>query len=194
MDVLAHALWVGVGLAALRRNAAGAESGPAGSLAGGPAITRRAVAATILLTVLPDLVHMLPVTLWVFTDGSWSAWLAFATATPGTEPALPDWVALWSHHLHCLMHSAVVAGAVTALCRLRGGAIWRACRLPLAGWWLHVVIDVFTHSVDFYPVPVLYPFSDAAFDGLAWNTPWFMALNYVALLATALWLWLGRRR
>ena len=60
-------------------------------------------------------------------------------------------------------------------------------------WWLHIVIDVFTHSVDFYPSPVLYPFTQRGFDGLAWNTPWFMLANYVALAGVGLWL-LWRRK
>ena len=56
------------------------------------------------------------------------------------------------------------------------------------------MIDVFTHSADFYAVPVLYPFSERGFDGLAWNTPWFLALNYAALAVTILWLALTRGR
>lgn len=55
------------------------------------------------------------------------------------------------------------------------------------------MIDVFTHSADFYPSPVLYPFTLRGFDGLAWNTPWFMVVNYVALVAAFLWWgWLRR--
>lgn len=27
------------------------------------------------------------------------------------------------------------------------------------------------------------------FDGIAWNTPWFMTLNYTALAVVGLWLW-----
>jgi len=37
-------------------------------------------------------------------------------------------------------------------------------------------------------VPVLYPFTERGFDGIAWTTPWFMALNYVALAVVGLWL------
>jgi membrane-bound metal-dependent hydrolase YbcI (DUF457 family) len=87
------------------------------------------------------------------------------------------------------LHSAVVAAVVTA-------AIWFATKsfwLPLLGWWSHIVIDVFTHSADFYPVPVLYPFTQRGFDGLAWNTPWFLVLNYAAIVAAAGWLVLTRR-
>lgn len=65
--------------------------------------------------------------------------------------------------------------------------------VPLLGWWSHVVIDVFTHSSDYYPSPVLWPVTREGLDGLAWNTPGFVAVNYAALAATYLWL-LRRRR
>lgn len=98
---------------------------------------------------------------------------------------MPPLVAMLSHHLHCVMHSAVIASLVAALLWRQRRALW----LPLLGWCSHIAIDVFTHSNDFYPVPVLYPFTERGFDGLAWNTPWFLLLNYVALVATYLWLW-----
>ena len=67
-------------------------------------------------------------------------------------------------------------------------------RVPLAGWWSHIVIDFFTHSADYYSVPVLYPFTYWGFDGLAWNTPWFLALNYAVLSLCIAALALTRRR
>jgi len=52
---------------------------------------------------------------------------------------------------------------------------------------------VFTHSNDYYPSPVLWPITREGLDGLAWNAPGFIAVNYAALAATYLWL-LRRRR
>jgi len=45
------------------------------------------------------------------------------------------------------MAVAVVAGVVTALVWALRRAFW----IPLLGWWSHLVVEVFTHSVDFYP-------------------------------------------
>jgi hypothetical protein len=56
------------------------------------------------------------------------------------------------------------------------------------------VIDVFTHSASFYPSPVLYPFTMLGFDGIAWNTPWFMVVNYLLLGMAFIGLMLTRRR
>ena len=175
MDILAHTLWAGIGVALLRRRRP---------------ITPPVAAATVALAALPDVVHMLPILAWwALGSGSWATVQAYAVALPGQEPALPASVLMLSHHLHCILHSAVVAAAVSWL-------IWglrRAWWLPLLGWWSHIVIDVFTHSADYYAVPVLYPFTERGFDGVAWNQPWMLVLNYAAIAAAAGWLWRTRR-
>ncbi|MEO6409480.1 MAG: hypothetical protein ABIO45_12105 [Burkholderiaceae bacterium] len=175
MDILAHGLWagIGIGFASRRWN-----------------LSRRTIALTVTMAVLPDLVQLLPVSVWArSSQAGFAAIRAYSVALPGHEPALPPTVGLLTHHLHCVMHSAVVAAAVTAVSWLALRSLW----IPLLGWWSHIVIDVFTHSADFYPSPVLYPFTQAGFDGLAWNTPWFVAVNYLALATAGAWLILGRR-
>ena len=163
MDILAHGLWAGVGAVALQRRLR---------------LTRSTVAVTVGMALLPDVVHLLPSLGWaLFGDGSYAALRAYALALPGQEPVVPPLIGLLTHNLHCILHSAVVAAAATLL-------LWAMLRrfwIPLLGWWSHIVIDVFTHSADFYPSPVFYPFTQWGFDGLAWNTPWFMVVNYAAL-------------
>src|SRR5450759_146366 len=140
----------------------------------------RTMALSMVMAALPDVFHLLPIAgWWVFGDGSLAVLRAYAIALPGQEPFLPPIVNLWSHHLHCVAHSAIVAAAVTLLLWAMRRSLW----IPLLGWWSHIVIDVFTHSADYYPSPVLYPITQRGFDGLAWNTPWFMVLNYVVLAA-----------
>jgi len=108
---------------------------------------------------------------------------------PGQLPTLPPLIAAWSYHLHCALHSALVVSAVTLLLWIWRRPLW----LPLLGWWSHLVIDVFTHSAAFFPTPILYPVSERGFDGLAWNAPSFLLLNYAALAAVAAWLWRSRK-
>jgi hypothetical protein len=176
MDIVAHTLWAAAGAAVIHRRRP---------------LSRRTGIAVLVLAALPDLLHLLPIAgWWLFGDGSFAALRGYAVALPGQEPALPPLVQFWSHTLHCVMHSAPIAALVT-------GAVWAARRsfcIPLLGWWVHIVIDVFTHSADYYAVPVLYPFTERGFDGIAWTTPWFMALNYLALAGVGLWLVLTSRR
>ena len=70
---------------------------------------------------------------------------AYVAGLPGQEPALAPLIDLWSHHLHCISPTAIIAGAVTLL----GWAVRRSLWIPWLGWWSHIVIAVFTHSADY---------------------------------------------
>ncbi len=176
MDIVAHTLWAAVGVTLIHRRRP---------------LSRSTVLATLGLAALPDVIHLLPIAgWWLLADGSFSVLWAYAMAVPGQEPVLPPLVGAWSHHLHCAMHSAPIAGLVSL------GLWWlrRTLWIPLLGWWSHIVVDVFTHSADYYAVPVLYPFTQRGFDGIAWTTPWFIALNYAALAAVGIGLLMSRKR
>jgi len=176
VDIVAHVLWPAVGAAVVHR------SRP---------LFRSTVVATLVLAALPDVLHLVPIAgWWLLGDGAFAALRGYAVAIPGQELGLPPVVQLWSHHLHCVMHSAPVAALVTLVV----WAVRRTFWVPLLGWWSHIVIDVFTHSADYYTVPVLYPFTERGFDGIAWITPWFMVLSYLALALAGTILLLSRRR
>jgi hypothetical protein len=126
MDVLAHALWAGAGVTLARKRWL---------------VSPRIAALAVALAVAPDLPHLLPIVGWsLLGDGTLVAITGYAYAIPGREPALPPLVQFWSHHLHCITHSAIVAALVTLLVC----AWWRSLWVPLLGWWSHIVIDVFT--------------------------------------------------
>ena len=171
MDLLAHGLWAAAGAEVLRRRSY---------------VSRVELRIIVPLALFPDLPQMLPLLGWLLLgDGSLADLYAYAAAKPGTEPWLPPIVQSLVNHLHCVTHSAVIAGGVTLL-------VWRLRRrwlVLLLGWWSHIVIDVFTHSSDYYAVPVLYPITDASFDGIAWNSPLFMLLNYLTLAGVYVWLY-----
>jgi hypothetical protein len=175
VDIVAHGVWAGLGIALAQRRWA---------------ISRRDAIATVVLATAPDVVQLAPLLGGVFSPGGVALITAYSTALPGLEPTLPPTVALWVHHLHCALHSAVIAALVTLTVWLAARSLW----IPLLGWWSHIVIDVFTHSRDFYPVPVFYPFTYWGFDGLAWNTPWFLLANYAAIGVVAMILIIGSRR
>jgi hypothetical protein len=174
MDILAHGLWVGVGAAWVHRQRR---------------LDRRTTGLAVALAVVPDLAQLLPLVYSaLFSADGWAVVLAYANALPGYEPSMSPIVTSLTHHLHCVMHSALVAGVATAVSWILLQRFW----VPLLGWWSHILIDVFTHSADFYPSPVFYPVTYWGFDGLAWNTPWFMVANYMTIAMVALLVW--RRR
>lgn len=176
MDIFAHALWVGAGVMLAQRRWS---------------ITPRTAAATVALAVAPDIPHLLPIVGWsVFGSGNIAAVRDYAMAVTDRASMVPPLIDAASHNLHCIPHSAIVAGLVTMLVWFWTRSLW----IPLLGWWSHIVVDMFTHSKDYYESPVLWPITRQGFDGIAWNTPWFLGLNYAALTAIYLWLFLGRRR
>ncbi len=59
----------------------------------------------------------------------------------------------------------------------------------LLGWWwalawiLHVLMDIPTHSKEFYPTPIFWPLSDWSIDGIPWSDKRVMIPNVILLLA-----------
>lgn len=165
MGMLSHVLWADIG----RRTISGSSSDK-----------RRLIGWLVAGALLPDIFHAIPVSIWALlgTGNPWDAVLAYALATPGSEPPMPTWVVESSQVVHCSLHSAILAGFVSLLVR-RGTNI--QLRYLLLGWWSHILIDTFTHSADYYPVRTFYPLSEWSFDGWAWNSPAFIATNYLLL-------------
>ena len=162
-------------------------------MSGSSSEKRRLVGWLIAGALLPDVFHAIPVSIWALlgTGNPWDAVLAYALATPGSEPPMPAWVVDISQVVHCSLHSAILAGLVSLL-------VWRGgnfqLRYLLLGWWSHILIDTFTHSADYYPVRTFYPLSEWSFDGWAWNSPAFIATNYLLLGLVYLGIGLSRQR
>ncbi len=79
--------------------------------------------------------------------------------------------------LYNITHSAVIFVIVF-------GALFLILKRPIwemASWPLHILIDIPTHSYQFYPTPFLWPLSSWKFDGFSWATPWFLIVNYAAI-------------
>lgn len=84
-----------------------------------------------------------------------------------------------SHSLYQYSHSLVIFVLVFII-------FWVIRRRPpwvIMGWALHILIDIPSHSLAFFPTPFLFPISEYHFPyGIAWSNTWFMILNYSALL------------
>lgn len=166
MDVFAHALW---------------------STAGGIA-ARRGFHFRIHLgwlaawSVVPDLVvFAIPgaVRIGRFLTG------ASRTLLPdGTGPRFD-----WAFGIYNLTHSTVV----WTLCFGVAWLVFRRPVLELLGWALHIAIDIFTHT-GIFAIKFLWPLSSVHLAGIRWETPWFLAMTYLALAAVFLILWIHRHR
>lgn len=82
-------------------------------------------------------------------------------------------------NLYNYSHSLVIWAAVFIIVWI----IFKRPRYELLGWALHILIDIPTHVIAFFPTPFLFPLSDYRFPyGIQWSNQWFMIINYVALL------------
>jgi len=79
--------------------------------------------------------------------------------------------------LYDLSHSIIVFIAVFLIVWfLRGKPLWE-----LLAWGIHIVVDIPTHSQDFFPTPFLWPISDYTFPGTSWGRPEIFFPNLGAL-------------
>ena len=162
MDVFAHALWSTAGGIAARRKLQ----------------WRIHLGWLAVWSVLPDLVvFAIPAAIRI---GRYLTGASKTLLPDGSGPRFD-----WAFGIYNVTHSAVV----WALCF---AAVWLLARRPvleLLGWALHIVIDIFTHT-GFFAIKFLWPFSAVHFDGIRWETPWFLATTYITLAAVFLMLWM----
>jgi len=84
------------------------------------------------------------------------------------------------HILYNITHSLFVFGAVFLL-------VWLLLKKPLwllGAWGLHILVDIPSHSFDFFPTPFLWPISNFKIDGIGWGNPIIFFPN-LALLVLA---------
>jgi hypothetical protein len=96
------------------------------------------------------------------------------------------------YYLYNLTHRLVVWSVVVVIVYLVRGRRWP---WVLGAWGLHIMVDIFTHSDAFFPTPFLWPISSFHVNSFSWAEPWFMALNYSALVvAYSAWFITNRRQ
>ena len=91
--------------------------------------------------------------------------------------------------LYNLSHSFIVFLAAAAVAYILTN------KLPwiMAGWGIHVLVDIPTHTERFFPTPFLFPLSSLKFSGISWGTPWFLLADYIVLLLVFIYLIFGSR-
>ena len=94
------------------------------------------------------------------------------------KPELSNFPA-WVFKTYDLTHSLVVyAGVYITLRAIFGSEV---AYLSLA-WLLHILMDIPTHSKNFFPTKFLYPLSNFHIDGTPWSSKGIMLGNFVFLL------------
>lgn len=93
--------------------------------------------------------------------------------------------------LYQFSHSLVIWALVFVL-------VWVLARRPrfeLFGWLLHILIDIPSHAVSFYPTPFLFPISEYRFPyGVSWGNKYFMIINYSLLLVVSIYMIMAKKK
>ena len=86
---------------------------------------------------------------------------------------LPDWVFLSYDFSHSLIVAIIFILIVYK--------INKDFCFPMLAWPFHIMLDFFTHSIQYFPTPIFWPISDYRFDGIPWSNPYIMLLNDVSI-------------
>lgn len=167
MDVLAHTLWTNAVFHAKYHS------------------KRKMRYIAAFFGVVPDFVGFAPLFIYLIFTGQ------FSKGSPEYMSQLSHWTVRFAENAYNFTHSLVIFAVVFILVAVIG-MIYRYSKLkqfswwvfwPLLGWALHILIDIPSHSADFYTTPFLFPLSDTRFThGVSWAHPTFMLINYSALV------------
>ncbi len=105
-------------------------------------------------------------------------------------PPDPNAIPVFVSTLYSITHSLVIFALIFLL-------VWFARKNPLwelGAWGLHILIDIPSHSSDFFPTPFLWPISDFIINGIRWSNPAIYYPNLILLLVIYLWIWLKKHR
>jgi len=125
--------------------------------------------AAIVAGMLPDFIPFAPLLISRIIKGT------FRFSAPPHNPSdIPRLVYQAYDLTHSFITVIIVLGLITF--------ISRKFYLFLLAWPLHILMDIPTHTSDFFPTHFLYPLSNVHVNGMNWGSPWFMLLNYSVLL------------
>lgn len=169
MDVFAHGLWAGAAYKALNKTLRPAQDK-----------RRLSIKWAVFWGIFPDLFAFAIPFVWLFWNLAFGglSWKDLPRPEATEPPHQRFWIFNLASSLYSVGHSSIIFFAVFFL-------VWLFLRRPfweLGGWLLHILIDIPTHSYRFYPTPVFWPLSNWRFDGFSWATPWFLVLNYLAII------------
>ena len=122
---------------------------------------------SFLFGALPDL----------FSFGIYFIHSIFFSSSPvmgrPTRSEIPEWV----YSLYDISHSMVIASIIIFIVY----KINKEFAFPMLAWPAHIILDFFTHSIEFFPTPIFWPLSDYQFDGIPWSNPIIFFTNVLLI-------------
>ena len=86
-------------------------------------------------------------------------------------------IPLWVFSLYDFSHSLIIATFFLLFLFKVNKDIF----FPALAWPLHIALDFFTHSLEYFPTPIFWPVSDYRFDGIPWSSPFIIIANIAVI-------------
>lgn len=118
----------------------------------------------------------------IFTSG-------FAFEHQNGHPDISS-IAPYVNTLYNFTHSLVIFSVVFIL-------VWLFFERPIyemLAWMFHILLDIFTHSFEFFPTPFLYPLSNFKVDGIGWGHPIIFFPNLILLIIAYAWFYRNSKK
>ena len=94
------------------------------------------------------------------------------------EPPQDSFIPSYVHTLYNISHSLITFTVLFFL-------LWLIFKRPIyefLAWGLHILMDIPTHSYQFFPTPFLWPFSSVQVNGIPWSHAVIMIPNIILLV------------
>ncbi len=107
-----------------------------------------------------------------------------------SEPPDPGLIPLYVHRLYSMSHSLIIFTLLFA-------ALWIIRQKPFwefSAWGAHILVDIPTHSYQFFPTPFLWPLSNITVNGVPWGNPWIFIPNVTLLITLYMYFFVIRPR
>ena len=154
MDVISHWFW---GLLLTRKKISWKIAGPMG--------------------VLPDLLVFIPASIISMSQGMERVKIDDSTVTGDLNP-LAWQLYQWTHSF--IMPLIIFIIALYVLRKKDDSS--KTAFILVVPWIAHIIADIPSHTLRFFPTPFLHPFSDFMIDGIRWSNPWVWFTNLGLLI------------
>ncbi len=152
----------------------------------------------VFWSILPDVVSFGLLFLWfaiiIISSGFDFSILPhhMRTIDANEPPALMGFTPIFrvTSILYSASHSIIIFSAIFGLFFL----LIKSPPWTMLGWFFHILIDIPTHSYQFYPTPFLWPVSGWYFHGISWGAPWFLILNYSVMVLVYYFFWRKKKK
>ena len=120
----------------------------------------------------------------IFSFGIYFLFLIFFSESDFGKPTKAE-LPVWVYELYNISHSMITASFFIIIAYF----IKKEFAWPMLAWPMHIIVDFFTHSIEFFPTPVLWPVSDYRFDGIPWSNPYIFISNFVIIFIIYIYRW-----